>query len=87
MRPTPYVSSLRIYEPFESFNLRDQNLWSTEFSNLQTVFEEQSESLHKTITLNYSYSKIIENNGINKIFKLPIFSAVQSEVLIYFSHI
>jgi hypothetical protein len=25
---------------------------------LQTVFEEQSESLHKTITLNYSYSKI-----------------------------
>jgi len=58
MGPTPYVASLRIYEPFESFNLRDQNLWSTEFSNLQTVFEEQNESLRKTITLNYSYSKI-----------------------------
>ena len=58
MRPTPYVSSLRIYEPFDSFNLRDQNLWSTEFSNLQTIFEEQNESLRKTITLNYSYSNI-----------------------------
>ena len=58
MKPTPYVASLRIYEPFESFNLRDQNLWSTEFSNFQTVFEEQNESLRKTVTLNYSYSKI-----------------------------
>jgi len=58
MRPTPYVASLRIYEPFESFNSRDQNLWSTEFPNLQTIFEEQNESLRKTITLNYSYSKI-----------------------------
>lgn len=58
MRPTPYVASLRIYEPFESFNPKDQNLWSTEFSNLQTIFEEQNESLRKTITLNYSYSKI-----------------------------
>ena len=57
MRPTPYVASLRIYEPFESFNLGDQNLWSTEFSNLQTIFEEQNESLRKSVTLNYSYSK------------------------------
>jgi hypothetical protein len=58
MRPTPYVASLRIYEPFESFNPRDQNLWSTEFSNSQTIFEEQHESLRKSVTLNYSYSKI-----------------------------
>jgi hypothetical protein len=58
MLPTPYVASLRIYEPFESFNLRNQSFWSTEFSNLQTIFEEQNESLRKTITLNYSYSKI-----------------------------
>ena len=58
MRTTPYVASLRIYEPLESFNLVDQNIWSTEFSNLQTIFEEQNESLRKTVTLNYSYSKI-----------------------------
>jgi len=58
MRPTPYVASLRIYEPFESFNLRDQNLWSIEFSNTQTIFDEQNESLRKTVNLNYSYSKI-----------------------------
>jgi hypothetical protein len=57
MRPTPYVASLRIYEPIESFNFRDQDLWSKPFSNLQTIFEEQDESLRKTITLNYSYSK------------------------------
>jgi hypothetical protein len=58
MRPTPYVASLRIYEPFDSFNLRDQNLWSKEFSNVRTIYEEQNESLRKTITLSYSYSKI-----------------------------
>ena len=58
MRPTPYVASLRIYEPLECFNLRDQNLWSKEFLNVQTIYEEQNESLRKTITLNYSYSKI-----------------------------
>jgi len=58
MRPTPYVASLRIYEPFESFNLRDQNLWSIEFSNTQTIFDEQNESLRKTVNLNYSYPKI-----------------------------
>jgi hypothetical protein len=58
MRPTPYVASLRIYEPFESFNSKYQNLWSTEFSDIQTFFEEQKESLRKTVTLNYSYSKI-----------------------------
>jgi hypothetical protein len=58
MRPTPYVASLRIYEPIESFNFKDQNLWSKQFSNTQTIFEEQNESLCKSITLNYFYSKI-----------------------------
>lgn len=58
MRPTPYIASLRIYEPFECFNLRDQNFWSTEFLNSRTIIEEQHESLRKTITLDYTYSKI-----------------------------
>jgi len=58
MRPAPYVASLRIYEPFESFNSRHQKLWATEFSNFRTIFEEQTESLCKTITLNYSHTNI-----------------------------
>ena len=81
MRPTPYVSSLRIYEPFDSFNLRDQNLWSTEFSNLQTIFEEQNESLRKTIALNYSYSNIDGAHFLevdNKKYVSPWSSAIRN---------
>ena len=81
MRPTPYVASLRIYEPFESFNPRDQNLWFSEFSNLQTIFEEQNESLRKTITLNYSYSKVDGAHFLeidNKKYVSPWSSAIRN---------
>ena len=28
MRPTPYVASLRIYEPLSSFEVNNQHIWS-----------------------------------------------------------
>ena len=28
MRPTPYVASLRVYEPLDSFNKVDQQRWA-----------------------------------------------------------
>ena len=49
MRPTPYVASLRVYEPVTAFNPQDQNRWNQISVTSSTGFEEQREALRRTI--------------------------------------
>lgn len=49
MRPTPYVASLRIYEPLSSFSQADQLQWSSIPIETYTGREEQLRALHRTI--------------------------------------
>jgi hypothetical protein len=49
MYPTPYVASLRIYEPIDIFEIKDQ-LWLAKISNTShTVFDEQHLALTRLI--------------------------------------
>ena len=50
MRPTPYVASLRIYEPIDSFEAKDQLRWSQITITTPTGAEEQRRALARTIT-------------------------------------
>lgn len=49
MRPIPYVASLRVYEPIESFKPDDQSRWSRLENNYLTVRDEQLISLKRSI--------------------------------------
>jgi hypothetical protein len=49
MRPTPYVASLRVYEPLESFPADEQFRWEQIPTTSPTRFEEQRAALHRTI--------------------------------------
>jgi hypothetical protein len=49
MRPTPYVASLRVYEPLSSFSPVDLLRWSTVEINQYTEREEQIRALKRTI--------------------------------------
>ena len=49
MRPTPYVASLRIYEPIDSFDGKDQLRWSQIFITSSTRFDEQKSALNRVI--------------------------------------
>lgn len=49
MRPTPYVASLRIYEPIDSFDGKDQLRWSQIFITSSTRFDEQKSALTRVI--------------------------------------
>lgn len=49
MNPTPYVASLRIYEPIHAFAPSDQLRWNSISSTIQTSREEQVRSLVRTI--------------------------------------
>ena len=49
MRPTPYVASLRVYEPLTAFNLNDQARWSQIAVTSPTGWDEQKKALHRTI--------------------------------------
>ena len=49
MRPTPYVSSLRIYEPIDSFEIVDQLRWSQIVITSPTSWDEQKRALTRTI--------------------------------------
>ena len=46
MRPTPYVASLRVYEPLEAFEPADQLRWSAISMNELTGREEQIGRAH-----------------------------------------
>jgi hypothetical protein len=50
MRPTPYVASLRVYEPIESFEPADQLRWSQLAITSPTSWDEQVRSLKRSIT-------------------------------------
>ena len=50
MRPTPYVASLRIYEPIDSFEAADQLRWSQIAITSPTGWDEQVRSLKRSIT-------------------------------------
>ncbi len=49
MLPTPYVASLRVYEPIDSFEAKDQLRWSKISDSTQTLVDEQNISLSRMI--------------------------------------
>jgi hypothetical protein len=49
MRPTPYVASLRIYEPLTAFSKEDQSRWSQILVSTPTGRDEQQRALRRTI--------------------------------------
>jgi hypothetical protein len=68
MRPTPYVASLRIYEPLTSFSPVDQLRWSTIPIESYTGREEQDRALKRVIlaeppSLKADGAHIIDHNG------------------------
>jgi len=68
MLPTPYVASLRVYEPIESFEAKDQLRWSKISHSTQTLVDEQNESLSRMIRGDISAFKtdgihLLEING------------------------
>ena len=68
MRPTPYVASLRVYEPLSSFSPADQLRWSTIPIETYTGRDEQLRALQRTIlseppTLKADGAHIIDHDG------------------------
>jgi len=51
MRPTPYVTSLRIYEPIYSFTPAERLRWESIPITASTGFDEQSRALHRIIKI------------------------------------
>jgi hypothetical protein len=49
MRPTPYVASLRVYEPIDSFEPADQLRWNQITVTTPTGWDEQNRALKRTI--------------------------------------
>jgi hypothetical protein len=49
MRPTPYVASLRVYEPITAFKPDDQARWSQIAVTSPTIWDEQKKALRRTI--------------------------------------
>ena len=49
MRPTPYVASLRIYEPLEAFDVSDQLRWQDLDASIDTRREEQALALRRLV--------------------------------------
>ena len=68
MRPTPYVASLRIYEPITSFTPADQLRWSSIPIESYTGRDEQNRALRRVIlseppSLRADGAHIIDHNG------------------------
>jgi hypothetical protein len=68
MRPTPYVASLRVYEPIDSFEPADQLRWSQIAITSPTGWDEQVRSLKRSITneppnLKPDGAHVIEHEG------------------------
>ncbi len=68
MRPTPYVASLRVYEPITSFEPADQLRWASLSIESYTGREEQLRALQRTIlseppTLKADGAHIIDHDG------------------------
>lgn len=81
MLPTPYVASLRVYEPLESFSAEDQTRWSKLSPTVQTKRDEQSKALIRTATGSTPFpivdgAHLFESGG--KIFVSPWSTAQRS---------
>lgn len=68
MRPTPYVASLRVYEPLEAFSAVEQLRWSEISMDQHTGHQEQSLALRRVISPEPPSSRvdgahIIEHEG------------------------
>jgi len=68
MRPTPYVASLRVYEPIDSFKLADQIRWAKLNNSSQTGWDEQIRSFKRIISsespnLNPDGAHLLEHEG------------------------
>jgi hypothetical protein len=50
MRPTPYVASLRVYEPITAFQPNDQDRWEQITIQSETGWDEQQRALSRVIT-------------------------------------
>jgi hypothetical protein len=50
VRPTPYVASLRVYEPIDSFEIADQLRWTKLDITSPTRWDEQFRSLKRSIS-------------------------------------
>ena len=57
MLPTPYVASLRVYEPLDSFSAKDQLRWSKNPDKTSTLVDEQQIALSRMIRGNISAFK------------------------------
>ncbi len=51
MLPTPYVASLRVYEPLDSFEPADQLRWNQILVTSPTGWDEQNRALKRTILI------------------------------------
>ncbi len=68
MRPTPYVASLRVYEPITTFNPDDQARWNQIAVTSPTGWDEQQKALRRTIvteplSLKPDGAHVLENEG------------------------
>jgi len=68
MRPTPYVASLRAYEPIDSFEVIDQARWNQIKITETTGYEEEFRALKRTIIPDTQIGRsdgahIIDHNG------------------------
>jgi hypothetical protein len=68
MKPTPYVASLRVYEPLSSFAAEDQDRWSQLSVIPLAGWNEQNRALHRVITAQVLPVKpdgayILDHNG------------------------
>jgi len=68
MLPTPYVASLRVYEPIDAFETKDQLRWSKISNTTPTLVDEQNISLSRMIRGDLSTFKtdgvhLLEING------------------------
>lgn len=64
MRPTPYVASLRVYEPIDSFDLVDQQRWSQITHSATSSWDEQRRALIRVIKSQPSNAK---SDGIHQL--------------------
>ena len=68
MRPTPYVASLRVYEPLDSFQPSDQLRWNQILVTSPTGWDEQNRALKRAIVteppaLKPDGAHILEHDG------------------------
>ncbi len=80
-RPTPYVASLRIYEPISAFSPAEQLRWQSIPFDVSTGIDEQRRALARTVTSAHITTKpdgahLLEHEG--KRFVCPWSTAVRS---------